>query len=150
MDDFNVDIDSNQDDSDILEPIIIPPPSPISSLILLNIFNSESKSDDQDLDDMDDQDSDDMDDQDQPYQCLLGEIAALIDEVERAQFLNCLDVSLLWASQLYLLKHFAVFWPHLFCKKLHVDSAVFDCIVDKIHEHEIFHSGLNNLQLTCS
>ena len=132
-DGFDVDIDSDQDNSDILEPIIIPSPSSIPPLILLNIFDSGSE--------LDDQDSDDMDDQDQPYQCLLGEIAALIDEVERVQFLNRLNVPLLWAPQLHLLKHFAVFQPHLFHKKLHVDPVIFDCIVDKIHEHEIFHSG---------
>ncbi|KAF8547306.1 hypothetical protein OG21DRAFT_1386263, partial [Imleria badia] len=37
-----------------------------------------------------------------------------------------------------------------FCKKLCVDPAIFDCIVDKIHEHVIFHSRLNNLQLPVS
>ena len=86
----------------------------------------------------------------EPYHRLLDGITALIDEVEKAQFLNCLDVPLLHAPQLHLLEHFTVFRPHLFHKKLRVDLAIFDCIVDKIHEHDIFHSGSNNLQLPVS
>lgn len=39
---------------------------------------------------------------------------------------------------------------YLFCKKLHINPAIFDCIVNKIYEHEIFHSGSNNLQLPVS
>ena len=35
-------------------------------------------------------------------------------------------------------------------KKLRVDPAVFDCIVDRIHEHPIFHSRGPNLQLPVS
>jgi hypothetical protein len=91
-----------------------------------------------------------MVDQDEPYRRLLGGITALLDEVERAWFLNRLDVPLLRAPQLHLLEHFAVFRPHLFRKKLHVDPVVFDCIVNKICEHEIFNSGSNNLQLPVS
>ena len=128
-------------DDDILEPIIISPPSPILPLIFLDILDSESESDSQDSDNMV---------TDKPYRRLLDGIAALIDEVEKAWFLNCLDVPLLCAPQLHLLEHFAVFQPHLFRKKLHVDLAIFDCIVDKIHEHDIFHSGSNNLQLPVS
>ena len=78
-------MDSNQDN--ILNLIIISPPSPIFPLISLNFdsdFESESNS----------QDLGHMDDQNRPYQHLLSEIMALIDEVERVQFLNCLDVPL--------------------------------------------------------
>ena len=128
-------------DDDILEPIIISPPSPILPLIFLDILDSESESDSQDSDNMV---------TDKPYHHLLDGIAALIDEVEKARFLNHLDVPLLHAPQLHLLEHFAVFRPHLFCKKLRVDPAIFDCIVNKIHEHDIFHSGSNNLQLPVS
>jgi hypothetical protein len=82
-----------------------------------------------------------MQGQDKPYQHLLSEITALIDEVQKARYLNCLEVPLLRAPQIHLLEHFAVFWPHL---------LIFDCIVNNIHEHEIFGLGSNNLQLPIS
>ena len=74
----------------------------------------------------------------------------LINKVKRAQFLNCLNVPLLHALQLHSLKHFAVFWAYLFHRKLHVNPAVFNYIVNKICELEIFNSGLNHLQLPVS
>ena len=91
-----------------------------------------------------------MDIGDKPYCCLLGGIMALINEVEKARFLNRLDVPLSHAPQLHLLEHFAVFRPHLFRKKLHVNPVIFDCIVNKICKDYIFHSRLNNLQLPVS
>ena len=74
----------------------------------------------------------------------------LHDETEQAQFLNCLEVPLLHAPQVHLLEHFAVFQPLLFHKKLCVEPAIFDCIIDKIHKNVTFHSGSNNLQLPIS
>ena len=141
VDDSDLDVDSNQDD--ILKSIIISPPFPISPPISLDFnldFESESNS----------QDLNCMDDQDRPYWHLLSEIMALIDKVERAWFLNCLNVPLLHVLQLHLLKYFAVFWPYLFHRKLHVNSAVFNYMVNKICELEIFNSGLNHLQLPVS
>ena len=118
------------DEDDDLEPIIITPLSPISPVIFLDILDSDSEFD---------QSDGGRQDQDGPYQQLLGEITTLIDEVERTRVLNTLEVPLLHALQIHLLEHFAVFRPHLFRKKLCVDPAVFDCIVDRIREHPIFH-----------
>ena len=140
--DVDSDLEAYIDEDDAFEPIIIPPPSPIPPLVLLDFFDSESESNSEDLGG--------MQDQDKPYQRLLGEITALIDEVEKARYLNRLDVPLLRAPQIHLLEHFAVFRPHLFRKKLRVDWPIFDRIVDKIREHEIFNSGSNNLQLPVS
>ena len=140
IDDDDLYVDNEEDD--MFEPIIISPPSPIPPLILLNVLDSESESDSQD--------SDSVYDRDKPYQRLLGEIMVLCDEAEQAQFLNRLEVPLLRTPQVYLLEHFAVFRPLLFHKKLHVEPAIFDCIIDKIHQNVIFHSGSNNLQLPVS
>ena len=114
----------------------------IPPLILLNVPDSESESNSQD--------SDGMYDQVEPYQHLLSEIMVLHDETEQAQFLNCLEVPLLHAPQVHLLEHFAVFQPLLFHKKLCVEPAIFDCIIDKIHKNVTFHSGSNKLQLPIS
>ena len=140
IDDNDLYVDNEEDD--MFEPIIISPPSPIPPLILLNVLDSESESDSQD--------SDSVYDWDEPYQRLLGEIMVLHDEAEQAQFLNHLEVPLLHAPQVHLLEHFVVFQPLLFCKKLCVEPAIFDCIIDKIHQNIIFHSGSNNLQLPVS
>lgn len=140
LDDSDLDTDGDCDSQDdILAPIIISPPSPILPLIFLDIFDSESE--------LDSQDSDAMDIGDKPYCHLLGGIMALINEVEKAWFLNHLDVPLLHVPQLHLLEHFAVFWPHLFHEKLHVNPVIFNCIVNKICEDNIFHSRSNNLWL---
>ena len=119
------DIDDNDlyvdnEEKDMFEPIIISPPSPIPPLLLLNILDSESESNSQD--------SDSMYDLDKPYQRLLGEIIVLCDEAEQAQFLNRFEVPLLCTPQVHLLEHFVVFQPLLFCKKLHVEPEIFDCI----------------------
>ncbi|KAF8547087.1 hypothetical protein OG21DRAFT_1490526 [Imleria badia] len=137
-DDDNFDFFEDIDDDNNLAPIIITPPSPILPIIFLDILDSDSESDGG------------MQDQDRPYRQLLGEITALIDEVERMWFLNNLEVPLLHAPQIHLLEHFAVFRPHLFRKKICVDPAVFDCIVDKIREHPIFHLQGPNVQLPVS
>ena len=51
------------------------------------------------------------------------------------------------ASQLPQLEHFANCRPHLFRKKVCVDSDIFDRILRQISDHEIFHSGSNNPQI---
>ena len=51
VDNSNLDVDDGT-----LEQIIISPPSPITPLIILDIFDSESELDSQDSDDMDIQD----------------------------------------------------------------------------------------------
>ena len=104
--DVDDDLDENVHEDSPFNPIIIPPPTPISPIVFLDILNSESEFD---------QDSDGgMCGWDEPYWRLLGTITSLINEVEKAQYLNHLEVPLLHAPQIHLLKHFTVFRPHLF------------------------------------
>jgi hypothetical protein len=104
--DVDDNLDEDVDEDSPFDPMIIPPPTPISPIVFLDILNSESEFD---------QDSDgSMCGRDEPYRRLLGEITSLIDEVEKARYLNRLEVPLLHAPQIHLLEHFAVFWPHLF------------------------------------
>ncbi|KAI6141635.1 hypothetical protein BKA82DRAFT_155785 [Pisolithus tinctorius] len=53
----------------------------------------------------------------------------------------------MWSLQLGLLDHFAKHCPHLFLRHLHVWPEVFDCILDQISSHPIFHSSSENHQL---
>jgi hypothetical protein len=136
------DLDEDVDKESPFDPIIIPPPTPISPIVFLDILNSDSEFD---------QDSDDsMCGRDEPYRRLLGEITSHINEVEKAQYLNRLEVPLLRAPQIHLLEHFAVFRPHLFQRKLHMDPPIFDHIINQIRKHEIFDSHGKNLQLLVS
>ena len=140
--DVDDDLDEDVDKDSPFNPIIIPPPTPISPIVFLDIPNSESEFD---------QDSDGgICGWDEPYQRLLGEITSLINEVEKARYLNRLEIPLLHAPQIHLLEHFTVFRPHLFRRKLCMDPPIFDHIVNQIREHEIFDSHGNNLQLPVS
>jgi len=51
------------------------------------------------------------------------------------------------APQLCLLEHFADHRPHLFIKRLHVWPSIFDCFLNQISDHPIFHSCSENHQL---
>ncbi|KIK18493.1 hypothetical protein PISMIDRAFT_109352 [Pisolithus microcarpus 441] len=79
-----------------------------------------------------------------PYTQLLDTIKALHDEVEATCILKCL------ASQLPLLDHFADHRPSLFWKKLCVNPAIFDKILDQISSHPVFQNQSNNKQLPIS
>ena len=104
-DESSWDDDSNLDN---LSPIVISPPSPVTPPCL-DDFDSDNESESTlDL----------HAEMEKHYKCLLGAIHALQDEVEQARILNNLEVLMLCAPQLQLLKHFAVFQPHLFRKKL--------------------------------
>jgi len=135
---FNDDLDDEFSSDDSLKPIIITPPSPISPILPSDLDSGSLSSSDS---------SDSFHDQDLRYSRLLDAIQALRDETKHARVLNQLQERPLCAPQLYLLEHFAEFRPHLFCKKLRVDPAVFNCILDHISDHPIFQSRSNNLQL---
>ncbi|KIK12988.1 hypothetical protein PISMIDRAFT_119838 [Pisolithus microcarpus 441] len=85
-----------------------------------------------------------------PYTQLLDTIKALRDEVEAARILERPELPIPKASQLPLLDHFADHWPSLFRKKLHVNPAIFDKILDQISGHPVFQNQSNNKQLPIS
>jgi hypothetical protein len=120
-----------------LDMMVVTPPSPITPL-LGNIS---------DISDLSESSSDDTDHTTAHYDRLHDMIEALHDEIDRARILHQPDAPLLRAPQLALLDGFAVSRPHLFRKKLRVNPAIFDDILDQISDHPIFTNRSNNPQL---
>lgn len=118
-----------------LNNIAMTPPSPLSSF--LSDFSSSDFSDEDDhiL---------------AHYNHLQDQIAALLDEVEKACVLHRPDEPMPQAPQLHLLVHFREHRPHLFWQKLRVEPEIFDDILDLISAHPIFHNNSHNPQLPVS
>ena len=51
------------------------------------------------------------------------------------------------SSQFHLLDHWRIHNPECFCHKLCVEPQTFDCLVNCIKDHPIFHNNSNNSQL---
>ena len=134
--------DSGSEDDGI--PVIISPVTPITPITPI-------------CPQMSDNSSDSSDDSvacymqvDAQHRRLLGKIRALHDEVARARVLNHVPVPMMRVPQLPLLNHFADYRPHLFRKKLRVDSQIFDRILEQISGSDIFIPKGNQPQLPIS
>ena len=125
-------------------PVIISPVTPITLITLICPQMSNNSSDS----------SDDSVacymEVDAQHRCLLGKIRALHDEVARVHVLNHVPVPMMRVPQLPLLDHFADYQPHLFHKKLRIDSQIFDRILEQISGSDIFIPKGNQPQLPIS